>query len=237
VALVLPTEAEAVLSKLRQEYTETVGRAACGLDENPFASVCDGRLKLKRTDAVEILERTRQLRRAIETGLPRVRIEELLQEVDRHCGFTRELRPIGGYEPRGSNLDQSQLAALIAHGTNLGIAAMGHSAECITADMLQHVSRFFLTDVTLKALNAIVVNFHHRFGFSALWRAGNTSSSDGQRFGIQASSLLASFYPRISAISSAPSRSIPTHQTSTAYSALVPSPVQRAKRSTCWMGC
>jgi hypothetical protein len=177
-------------------YGEAAGRAARGLDDNPFASVCDGRLQLKQSDALEIPERTRQLRHAIETGLPRVRIEQLLQEVDRHCGFTRELRPIGGYEPRLSNLYHSQLAALIAHGTNLGIAAMGHSAEGITADMLQHVSRFFLTETTLKAANAALVNFHHRLGFSKLWGPGTTSSSDGQRFGIQASSLLASFYPR-----------------------------------------
>jgi TnpA family transposase len=195
-ALVLPTEAETVLSKLRQEYADAAGRAARGLDNNPFASVSDARLQLKQSDALEIPERTRQLRHAIETGLPRVRIEELLQEVDRHCGFTRELRPIGGYEPRLLNLYHSQLAALIAHGTNLGIAAMGHSADGITADMLQHVSRFFLTEATLKAANAAMVNFHHRLGFSKLWGAGTTSSSDGQRFGIQASSLLASFYPR-----------------------------------------
>jgi len=195
-ALVLPTEAEAVLGRLRQEYTEAVGRAERGLDENPFASIREGRLQLKRPDALEVPERTRQLRHAIETGLPRIRIEELLQDVDVHCGFTRELRPIGGYEPRVSNLYQSQLAALIAHGTNLGIAAMGHSAEGITADMLQHVSRFFLTDATLKAANAAVVNLHHRLGFGGLWGTGTISSSDGQRFGIQASSLLASFYPR-----------------------------------------
>ena len=46
--------------------------------------------------------------------------------------------------------------------------AMGHSAEGITADMLQHVSRFLLTDATLKAANGVVVNLHHRRGFSAL---------------------------------------------------------------------
>jgi hypothetical protein len=117
---------------------------------------------------VEIPERTRQFRHVIETGLPRVRIEELPQDVDCHCGFTGELRPIGGYQPQLSNPYQSQLAALIEHGTNLGIAEMGHSAEGITADMLQRVSRFFLTDATLEA-NGVVVNFHHRLGFSALW--------------------------------------------------------------------
>jgi Tn3 transposase DDE domain-containing protein len=60
--------------------------------------------------------------------------------------------------------------------------------------MLQHVSRFFLTDATLKAANAVVVNFHHRLGFSGLWGTGSISSSHGQRFGIQASSLLASSF-------------------------------------------
>jgi hypothetical protein len=53
------------LGKLRQEYTDAVGRAAAGLHENPFASVGDGRLQLKRPDALEIPQRTRQLRHAI----------------------------------------------------------------------------------------------------------------------------------------------------------------------------
>jgi hypothetical protein len=44
----------------------TVGCVAAGLDENPFASVCDGRFQLKRPDALEVPNRTRQLRHAIE---------------------------------------------------------------------------------------------------------------------------------------------------------------------------
>jgi DDE superfamily endonuclease len=41
----------------------------------------------------------------------------LLQEIDRLCGFTQELRPLSGYEPRVGNLYQTLLGALIAHGT------------------------------------------------------------------------------------------------------------------------
>jgi hypothetical protein len=66
--LVLPAEADAVLARLRLEYTEAAGRVALGLNDNPFASVCDGRLQLKRADALEISERTRQLRHVIETA-------------------------------------------------------------------------------------------------------------------------------------------------------------------------
>jgi hypothetical protein len=62
--------------------------------------------------------------------------------------------------------------------------------------MLQYVSRWFLCEETLKAANAVLVNYHHRLLLSAVWGSGTLSSSDGQRFGIQQSSLLTSFYPR-----------------------------------------
>ena len=52
------------------------------------------------------------------------------------------------------------LAALIAHGTNLGIAAMGQSVEGITVDTLQHVTRWFLREDTIKAANAAPIHFH-----------------------------------------------------------------------------
>jgi hypothetical protein len=125
-----------------------------------------------------------------------VRIEDLLREVDSYCHFSREFRPLGGYEARSENIYPTLLAALIAHGTNLGIAAMGQSAQGITVDMLQHVTRWFLREDTLKAANAVLVNFHHELPISTAWGSGVVSSSDGQRFGIQQSSLLASFYPR-----------------------------------------
>lgn len=182
-----------MLDKLRQEYAEAIKQAQDGLPDNPFTSVRDGRLYLKRSDALEIPERVKQLKRAIETSLPPVRIEALLQEIDRLCGFTRELRPLSGYQPRGADLHQTLLAALIAHGTNLGLAGMAHSVEGITVDMLQYVSQMFLTETTLKAANAILVDYHHRLALSSIYGAGIASSSDGQRFAIQASSLLSSF--------------------------------------------
>jgi TnpA family transposase len=88
------------------------------------------------------------------------------------------------------------LATLIAHGTNLGIATMAHSVEGITADMLQDMSQGCLREDTLNAANTIVVNYHHQLPLSAVWGDGTVSSSDGQRFGLQASSLLGSLYRR-----------------------------------------
>jgi hypothetical protein len=108
-------------------------------------------LKLKRRDALEISPAAGRLRRVIESSSPRVRIEGLLREVDRRCGFSRIFPPLSGYESRPDNIYSTLLALLIAHGTNLGIAAMGQSTQRITVVMLQHVNRWFLREETLKA--------------------------------------------------------------------------------------
>jgi TnpA family transposase len=41
-----------------------------------------------------------------------------------------------------------------------------------------------------------MLDFHHQLPISRVWGEGIASSSDGQRFGIQQSSLLAFYYPR-----------------------------------------
>ncbi len=85
---------------------------------------------------------------------------------------------------------------MIAHGTNLGLAAMSQSVDTLTAEILQDTSRWFLRDATIKAANTILVNHHHGLELSGIWGDGSRSSSDGQRFAVERRSLLGSVYPR-----------------------------------------
>ncbi|HTP51679.1 MAG TPA: Tn3 family transposase [Anaeromyxobacteraceae bacterium] len=188
----LPTEADRAIDRLRLEMNEVVSQLAGGLDANPFVSLLDGRLEYSRDDAHAEPDDVGELRRVIETHLPRVRIEDLLMEVDSWCGFTRELVPPDGYRSGGAAYP-ALLASLVAHGTNLGISTM---AEGLSVDVLQDASRWCLRQETLKAANGVLVDHHHRLPHASVWGQGVASSSDGQRFGIQAPSLLASFYPR-----------------------------------------
>ncbi len=194
--LSLPTDADRALESLRDEL-DVAARAFCdGLDANPFASMVGESLAISKDDAFEEPKHVRNLRRLIEARLPRIRLEDLLVEVDSWCGFTRELAPFGGYEPRMDNLYSSLLAALVAHGTNLGIATMAQSTKGISIDTLQHVSRWYLGEDALKAASRVLVDYHHALPLSATWGEGRVSGSDGQRFAVQKSSLLAAFCPR-----------------------------------------
>jgi len=163
---------------------------------NPFATISLGKLKLKKRDSLTESSQLKQLRRVVMAHIPGIRIEKLLAEVDAWCSFSREFRHLSTYKGKAKPPYSTLLAALVAHGTNLGIAAMGESTEGITADMLSHATRWLLRPDTLKAANKALVDFHHALPLSQFWGTGRASSSDGQRFGIQSSSLLSSFYPR-----------------------------------------
>jgi TnpA family transposase len=88
------------------------------------------------------------------------------------------------------------LAAIISQATNLGVVAMSHSVPGVTIDMLRGVHYDFIREETLQSANAEIVNQHHQLPLSFVHGTGELSSSDAQRFGIRASSLLASYYPR-----------------------------------------
>ena len=192
----LPTDGQEFLAKITAEFDRAVRAAERGLPRNRFASVSNGRLKLKKRDAMAVSRVLRELRATIGASLPRVRIEDLLQDVDEWCGFTGAFQPLGGYQPRGGDLHRSLLATMIAHGTNLGLAAMSQSVDTLTADALQDTSRWFLRDATIKAANIILVDYHHGLKLSSIWGDGSRSSSDGQRFAVERDSLLGSIYPR-----------------------------------------
>lgn len=192
----LPTDGQEFLAKITAEFDRAARAAERGLPSNRFASVSNGRLKLKKRDAMAVSRVLRELRATIGASLPRVRIEDLLQDVDEWCGFTGAFQPLGGYQPRGGDLHRSLLATMIAHGTNLGLAAMSQSVDTLTADALQDTSRWFLRDATIKAANIILVDYHHGLKLSSIWGDGSRSSSDGQRFAVERDSLLGSIYPR-----------------------------------------
>jgi TnpA family transposase len=194
--LTLPLDGQAFIDKLKAEFEAAARAAEQGLPTNRFASIVNGRLKLKRRDALAISHAVLKLRATIAASLPRVRIEDLLQDVDEWCRFMTAFQPLGGYQPRGADLHRSLLATLIAHGTNLGLAAMSQSVDTLTAEALQDTSRWFLRDATVKAANAILVNHHHGLKLSGIWGDGTRSSSDGQRFAVERRSLLGSLYPR-----------------------------------------
>jgi len=161
-----------------------------------FAAIEDGKLKLKRYDKIALPPSVTTLQKVINARLPFIRIEQLLMEVDQLTGFSRHFTPVQGHQSKPPHFYKTLMAALISQATNLGVVSMSASVKGISVDMLRHVLHDFVREETLTAANAEIVNRHHELPLSAVHGTGTLSSSDAQRFGMRASSLLASYYPR-----------------------------------------
>ena len=202
----LATDGTTAIKALVQEFHDTAAKTEHAWASNPFARIEGGRLRLRRDPRQSEPEGTAALRQLVRRALSRVRIEHLLMEVDTLCGFSQHLKPPPAEASASDGDDLLRLtperrysalmAAVVAHGTNLGIAAMADSTEDLTVRVLQHVSRTCLRDETIQRANAAIVNYHQALDVSQYWGKGQIASSDGQRFGVRGSSLLAAFYPR-----------------------------------------
>ena len=186
-------EAKAVLT---HQFHEASDLAKQRFEFDDFAEIQDGKLKLKRYDKIALPPSVTTLQKVIDARLPAIRIEQLLMEVDHLTGFSRHFTPLQGHQSRPPHFYKTLMAALISQATNLGVVSMSASVKGITVDMLRHVLHDFVREETLTAANAEIVNRHHALPLSAVHGTGTLSSSDAQRFGMRASSLLASYYPR-----------------------------------------
>ncbi len=181
---------------MTHQFHEATTLARERFDNDDFAEIQDGKLKLKHDDKVALPTSVTTLQKVIDARLPSIRIEQLLMEVDQLTHFSRHFTPVQGHSARPPHFYRTLMATLISQATNLGVVSMSASVQGTTVDMLRHVIQDFVREETLTAASAELVNRHHALPLSAIHGTGTISSSDAQRFGIRASSLLASYYPR-----------------------------------------
>lgn len=195
--LKLSKEFDGMLDTLTSEYEENAAMATINLTKDSFAYIGhDGDLKLRRDDALEVPESTDKLRSLIQSKLPSVRIEKLLSEVDQLTHFSKDFVPLEGYVPSKAYSIQTLYAALIAHGTNIGLYNMANSTEGMTINDITDVSKWRIRKSCLEKSNSTIINKHMTYPITQLYGDGLGSASDGQRFGIEKSANLAALYPR-----------------------------------------
>lgn len=164
---------------LHEALTEVGGLVRRG--ELEGVSLEKGTLKISRPKKDEP-EGMDAVTRLVYSLVPRIRLTDLLVEVDSWCDFSERFAHLKTGDPAK---DKKVLyAALMADGVNLGLTKMAEATDDprITYERLAWASDWHVRHETYQGAIAELVNFHHRLPFAGNWGEGRTSSSDGQRY-------------------------------------------------------
>lgn len=163
---------------LLEQQLDTVNRLA-ETNELPGAIFTASGLKITPlTNAVPIEAEALALQ--VYSMLPRVKITELLVEVDEWIGFTKHFKHIKNNETPSDKC--LLLTVILADAINLGLRKMADSCPGITYAKLSWLQAWHIRDETYSAALSELTNAQFYHPFASNWGEGTTSSSDGQRF-------------------------------------------------------
>ena len=153
---------------------------------NSFATVDEDGWHLS-TDTTEKLDheaqaRLERLKDWLTVHMRTVRLPDLLIEVDNDLRFTDHFLPPAQRSGRKPEQVCLLLAAVLAHGCNIGLHTMAQLIQGISYKQLKRISDWQMTEEMQRAALAALVQAISRLDTALHWGEGRTSASDGQRF-------------------------------------------------------
>jgi len=163
------------------------------------AALRAGDLIVEGSQRIEVPSEVLETRENLIAFFPPTGLPELLMEVDTWVNITGEFLHLTSRreptEQATAELRPQLLAVLVAEATNLGLATMAHVSG-IPLHKLEQVYDWYFREETLRAAIDKVIGYHRSLPLTLKFGDGTTSSSDGIRFGMAASSLNARHLPR-----------------------------------------
>jgi len=194
----LPEDVDEVLEGLREQEARAYRETDEPFPSNTYASIKDGHLKLSKDPAEVEGPEVKKTRNAFAARMAPVRIERLMDWVDRKTNLCEIFQPPVGYDLRMPLPVRRRAlhAGILGLATGLGLWTMGQIARGVSYSQLAHVADWALTEVLLSAANDHLVNLHHALPFSRYFGEGKCSSSDGIRFRVRVPKLLSEPSPK-----------------------------------------
>nr|WP_269321115.1 Tn3 family transposase [Fischerella sp. PCC 9605] len=183
IPITIPTDCQTYLEQRSQELDEALKNIEPLLVENKLTDVRLEDEKLIITPLTKLVpEEAEKLSHQIYQLLPRIKLTDLLIEVDAWTNFSGHFTHL--HTDQESKQKRLLLSTILADATNLGYTRLAEACPGISAEQLSWTSQWYLRPETYSKALATLVNFQHQLPMAQLWGDGTTSSSDGQSFRI-----------------------------------------------------
>lgn len=165
------------LALLRDRLATVEAKAAAG--DLVDVVLGGGQLRISPI-AASVPTEAEALKSRIYDRLPRIRITELLAEVDGWTGFTNGFTHLRSGEPSADR--RIVLTAVLADGLNLGLTRMAEACRAVSPRQLAWTADWYLRDDTYSQTLARLNDALHGHPFASVFGSTTSSSSDGQYF-------------------------------------------------------
>jgi TnpA family transposase len=201
----LPADGQAAVEQLTGRLGEAYDRFLSAAPSNSYAVVDEKGWRLS-ADTTEKLNSAREadlerLKGWLSANVRRIMLPDLLIEVDNELSFTQHFAATGRQDSHSSPDEEEIcliLAAVMAHGCNIGPYTMAQLTSDVSYWQLKRVTDWQLTEETQRGALAELVNAIAGLDTSLYWGDGKTSASDGQRFSLPRKVLQQTYSPRFS---------------------------------------
>ncbi len=180
----LPEDGAVYLRTILDDLYAQQQRVAKRLPRNKAARVEDDKLVLTALEKIDVPQEALEARATLLNLFPSTGLPELLTDSRREPSeeSMNALRPL-------------LFAVLVAEATNLGLSTMAHSSG-LPLHELERVYDWYFREETLRTAISRLITYHGTLPLTSRFVDGTTSSSDGIRFGMAASTLNARHNPR-----------------------------------------
>ena len=177
----IETDAGVWLARRREWLHERLGEVGAKLARGQLEGVRleNARVRITPHDAVTPPAAER-LDRAIDALMPRIRIPDLLWEVNSRTGFLDAFTDLRSGRVHSNRA--AILATVLAGATNLGLERMAHASSGVSHAQLSWAHAWHLRTETYADALARIIDAHHALPFARVWGSPATTSSDGQFF-------------------------------------------------------
>lgn len=134
-------------------------------------------------------DEAKALSKLLYSMLPRIKLVDLLFEVDNWTSFTDQFIHASTGKKPSEEEKTVIIAALMAMGTNVGLLKMAEATTGITYYQMANSVQWRMYEDAFNKAQSILVNFHHSLSLPYYWGDGSTSSSDGMRVPVRVSSF------------------------------------------------
>lgn len=198
----LPQDPSDVPLYLRTRLGQAYDRFLQTAPENSYATADESGWHLS-TDVPEKLDSASQskldhLKEWLAAHMRRIKLPDVLIEVDNQLGFTKHFMPPAQRQERIPEEVCVILATILAHGCNIGPYTMAQLIQGISYQQLKRISDWQMTQEAQRSVLAQLVGAIATLDTSLSWGHGKTSASDGQRFSLPRKVLQQTYSPKFS---------------------------------------